>query len=129
MTDNEIIKALESCKRASVNRCEECPYKERITCALELRRDALDLINRQQAEIERLQKVRANILKVMKENISQTETEAIKEFERKIKAHAYYIDTPKEHRVVDEDDIDAVLKEMTEGCETGEIETPPFLWE
>jgi DNA repair exonuclease SbcCD ATPase subunit len=33
-----------------------------------------------QAEIERLKKVRANILKVMKENISQTKSEAIKEF-------------------------------------------------
>jgi DNA repair exonuclease SbcCD ATPase subunit len=37
-----------------------------------------------QAEMERLQKVRANILKVMKENISQTKSEAIKEFAERL---------------------------------------------
>lgn len=62
-------------------------------------RNVPEIINRQQAEIERLtalcteqneeldrlQKVRANILKVMKENISQTKSEAIKEFAERLK--------------------------------------------
>ena len=45
-------------------------------------------------------------------NLDDIKAEAIKEFDRKIKAHAYYIDYPKEHRVVDEDDIDNLVKEM-----------------
>lgn len=39
-----------------------------------------DLINRQKAEIKRLQKIEANILDVMRENIEQTKAEAFKEF-------------------------------------------------
>ena len=74
------------------------------------------------AEIERLLKLISAVKKDLDiaissydKEIADAKTEAIKEFERKIKAHAYYIDSPKEHRVVDGDDIDAVLKEMTEG--------------
>lgn len=65
MTDNEIKKALECCEKLNHNAwsenmkiCkEECPYKA--NCYDEEKNinmitDALDLINRQQAEIERL---------------------------------------------------------------------------
>lgn len=62
------------------------------------------------AEIERYK----GVIKLLEKDVQTAKSEAIKEFEQKIKAHAYYIDVPKEHRVVDEDDIDAVLKEMTE---------------
>ncbi len=54
MTDNEIIKALECC--CGDNGCFGCPYTENHGCRL-LRnpiKDALDLLNRQKAEIERL---------------------------------------------------------------------------
>lgn len=57
MKDNEIIKALECCNRNGS--CSKCPY-DRIRfeserdCASEMTADALDLINRQKAEIERL---------------------------------------------------------------------------
>lgn len=54
MTDNEIIKALECCP-AHI-KCEECPMKQKHNCMSKLNKDALDLINRQKAEIERLQK-------------------------------------------------------------------------
>lgn len=51
MTDNEIIKALECC----MNACKECPFKKYgEECAAKLNKCALDLINRQKAEIERL---------------------------------------------------------------------------
>ena len=59
MTDNEIIKALECCTDDSngVTRCERCPYQttDLDYCIDDLLEQALDLINRQQAEIERLQ--------------------------------------------------------------------------
>ena len=55
MTDNEIIKALERC---STNyNCGDCPYYfDAENCPDPLMNDALDLINRQKAEIERLKK-------------------------------------------------------------------------
>ena len=59
MSDEDIIKALECCKYSVNNKdCENCPYVECETmtgCVGELLEDALDLINRQKAEIERLE--------------------------------------------------------------------------
>ena len=55
MTDKEIIKAL---KKHSMDLCSECKVEKTILCngcISEIQRNALDLINRQQAEIERLQ--------------------------------------------------------------------------
>ena len=55
MTDNEIIKALECCGK-NPPMCSECGYKgrcNRIDCYDYLKRDALNLINRQKAEFER----------------------------------------------------------------------------
>ena len=57
MTDNEIIKALECCSTESV--CDNCPYGG--GCINQnnnthfMAKDALALINRQKAEIERLE--------------------------------------------------------------------------
>lgn len=57
MTDNEIIKALEICSRRNGGLpCEACPaYSISQMCMEDLMSDAFDLINRQKAEIERLQ--------------------------------------------------------------------------
>lgn len=56
MTDNEIIKALEClCWRHS--KCRECPYSPRYEfplCQRQIAKDSLDLIKRQQEDIERL---------------------------------------------------------------------------
>ncbi len=55
MTDKEIIKALETC---ILGDCQGCFYGDtnQRGCTDDLMKNALDLINRQQAEIERLQK-------------------------------------------------------------------------
>ena len=54
MTDNEIIKALECCK---IGNCDDCPFYDiKEDCEVELPEESLDLINRQNAEIERLNK-------------------------------------------------------------------------
>lgn len=50
-TDEEVIKALECCN--SHGKCEQCPYFGKCK---DLEPDVLDLINRQKAEIERLNK-------------------------------------------------------------------------
>ena len=61
MTDTEIIKALECCSKPVIEECcSECPYHlgGQENCH-KLLGDILDLINRQQAEIERLKKLLA----------------------------------------------------------------------
>lgn len=58
MTDEEIIKALECIKSSGLrklNKCGSCKYSKSNACNIwDLLKDALDLINRQKAENERL---------------------------------------------------------------------------
>ena len=56
MTDNEIIKALECCSNGEP--CANCPCQKQCD-ETDLAEIALDLINRKQAEIERLKKILA----------------------------------------------------------------------
>lgn len=67
LTDNDIIKALECCSKTN---CRDCPYIQNgnifdITCSINMAKDALDLINRQNAEIERLQRLGASATRKM----------------------------------------------------------------
>ena len=96
MTDNEIIKAFEHCRKGYLtDDCIECPYVEKYPqCTNNLREDVLDLINRQKAEIERLKAkilVKDNIndyntaqLRTAREELRTAKSEAIKEFARKL---------------------------------------------
>ena len=52
LTDSEIVEALECCNGRG---CEHCPIGGK-DCIHRCRNEAIDLINRQKAEIERLQK-------------------------------------------------------------------------
>ena len=62
MTDNEIIKALECCGNIVDSTCKKCVYHEtyNASCVVRLMRDALDLINRQKAEIKNLNRAIKN---------------------------------------------------------------------
>lgn len=97
MTDEEIIKALECCKVARLNQdCLDlkCPFSTEYGCNIDeedLRNEALDLINRKDAEIERLKKIlenRGEICKVCEgkytEKIKHAKAKAIKEFAEKL---------------------------------------------
>lgn len=53
MTDNEIIKALECCAEDEWRCNNNCPFFEKCSKTL-MAKSSLDIINRQQAEIERL---------------------------------------------------------------------------
>lgn len=73
MTDNEIIKALECCTSEGFV-CSGCPYDTleaqgveytEYDCSWYLRADALDLIERQKAEIERLKDEKDNLIKTI----------------------------------------------------------------
>lgn len=61
MTDSEIIKALECC--ASFSQCTCCGYyEERDRCCVDaVMQDAVAMLKRQQAEIERLEGYAANM--------------------------------------------------------------------
>lgn len=51
-TDEEIMKALECCQSHTITDCRDCPNRASgDNCVNELMRNALDLINRQKAEI------------------------------------------------------------------------------
>lgn len=52
MTDEQIIKALECCIYDTT--CQECPYNELPECISVRHKNLLGLINRQKAEIEKL---------------------------------------------------------------------------
>ena len=77
MTDNEVIKALEHCGAGS---CVGCPLiAEDIHCIGKVTEKAIDLINRQQAEIDILIRKKESLRDEICE--LQTEVERLKEFE------------------------------------------------
>ena len=131
MTDNEIIKALECCIKSkcaydceklgcSAYRTGKCVYVKRAIryedFGIELMKDALDLIERQQAEIERLKgevDMYEEERKYHFEMSKQQTAEAIKEFAEKIMAFYYEFYEVIPSIIVDK--IDNLVKEMTEG--------------
>jgi FtsZ-binding cell division protein ZapB len=123
MTDKEIIKALECC--VINGNCNGCPHykngKPSHECLETACKDALDLINRQQAENKEL-KTENLILSQKRFNIferieftdklkKQAKSEAIKEFADKMKGVIPEIDDTYIERIV-EDYIDNLVKEM-----------------
>ena len=82
MTDNEIIKALECCTDESYENCNECPYSiDTVSCErMKLLEDSLDFINRQKAEIKRLQK-EVNLVSIQFQDLQERYEEAQSEIE------------------------------------------------
>ena len=90
LTDNETKKALECC--TTRDGCKSCPRSYngemcRGDTPTEMIRDALDLINRLEAEVERLQKA-VEVQEIMLSNqdymIKKAKTEAVKEFAERV---------------------------------------------
>ena len=120
MTDNEIIKALECCAYwESDKSCEECPANTYgFSCANKMAKHYLELINRQKAEIERLNKIRAKQANIIGEErgqkyellnkIGKSKSEAIKEF-------AHFIIDRSRNGLIYASDIPDLVKEMAEG--------------
>ena len=97
MTDAEIKKALECCATLDSEGCSKCPLNKKCDAGDEidsLMRLALDLINRQQAEIERLKdEVNCNyeirdkacakldeLEKMVNQSVATTKAEALEQF-------------------------------------------------
>ena len=103
MTDNEIIKALECCSNGEP--CANCPYQKQCD-ETDLAEIALDLINRQQAEIERLKKILAEEEEKYKLCAKRFYKVGVKDFAEKLKS-TYFIDS---ERLCCQ--VDKVFKEM-----------------
>ena len=84
MEDILIIKALECCISGKLRPCDNCPYRNNCRNGVAMKTDALDLINRQKAEIERL-RVDNNYLF---ETMPHMKAEAIKEFWGMVKCYS-----------------------------------------
>ena len=76
-TDEEVIRALELHSKEGEPCLDECPYADKRYCGSKMAKDALDLINRQRAEIEAWETGQ----KALQKNLSQIiRAEAIKDF-------------------------------------------------
>lgn len=64
------------------------------------------MINGEEVEIELTQ-----------EEIAEAKADTARRIQDLLKAHAYHIDFPKWHRVVDEDDIDMICENVMNGRE------------
>ena len=100
MTDEQIKKGLECCRKYPLRECKKCPYLLEMACDNTLKIDLIDLINRQRAEIERFKKIETTVnefwrvlqkftreklkekptLEELLEYIEHARAEAIKEF-------------------------------------------------
>lgn len=125
MTEKEIIEALELCQYGEYN-CDKCPINltsQGEECTDDLRKYALELINRQREEIERLDlsfkfiNAKYNSLLDIAE---KTRAEVIKEFAEKLKEDIRYrIDATGDFELYEVfQDIDNLVKEMA-GADNG----------
>ena len=115
MTDNEIIKALECCSNAEP--CANCPCQKQCD-ETDLAEIALDLINRQKAEIEMLQIKIEGVQEanaILREHIRK----AVKEFAERLKEkQQVFIGHDYTCKFIYLSEIDNLVKEMV-GAESG----------
>lgn len=117
MTDNEIIKALECCAKSNYFACSSCSQKQFLkTCKGVTPRDILDLINRQKAEIDKL---KIEICALSEKRITFPERLKIVKHAREcaIKEFANRLKKIKQMPLITNNDIDTLVKEMTESEE------------
>ena len=148
MTDDEIIKALECCDFTDIKACEECPLYHTFDCSFVIIDKTLDLVNRQNTEIERLKQenkeycednriiayqrnqrdkeIRAlhNQLNGLNFMDKQIKSESVKKFAEKLKDSAdktriKNMETEKVVFYMDEFKLDNLVKEMAEVQENG----------
>ena len=126
MTDNEIIKALECCLDTSPLTCKNCPLfnvtNSTMVCSKIVTKFALDLINRQQKEIVRLEYENEILSKnadtAFQDGLNEAQdlyaeqvkaeikSEAIKEFAERLKKELGF------GHYIQPDQIDNLVKEM-----------------
>lgn len=121
MTDNEIIRCLRHCRAGD---CENCKSLNVCDATFSFHKEALNLINRQKAEIERLQESgkeaiscftrMESLYKIKCKELEVAKSEAIKDFAERLKECSYtYSDIcGYKSTVIDVADIENLVKEM-----------------
>lgn len=115
-TENEILKALETCYNYS--NCDGCQYGKFRTgkglCVDMLHKDTVDLINRQTAEVKALNEVmdklaseNSKLKEELKSIAEASREEAIQDFADSLKYHLSWATEP-----IDEYDIDEMVREL-----------------
>ena len=125
-TDEQIIKALECCSTdVQENPCPKCAFYNKHRCSTLMLNAASDIINRQKAEIERLQN-RNKFLEIEYKNqgnlfwarVQTSNLEAIKKFVERVKETSIGLEIGDDKKlkmtVVSTVAIDNLVKEMTE---------------
>lgn len=136
ITDEDIIKALERCGEIDYAPCDRCIFYKKRDCIVELSENALDLIKRQRAEIERLQEYYKRYYDLTRETkelqdevehardrlllfddaITNAKAEAIKEFAERLKENRTRIFNTIYSEYHFGEIIDTLVKEMTESA-------------
>ena len=123
LTDEEIISSLEVI--AATRNCDECKIRNckwgTCNCSQITANAALDLINRQKAEIEQWKEEAdrwQNAFCKVNEDMPTIKSEAIKEFAERLKEKLQW-DVEFDNKLVFESDIDNLVKEMTKGNNNG----------
>ena len=118
MSDSEIVKALECCsKGVYAEVCEKCTFRNEenkinINCFY-LEKYALDLINRLQAENERLKNNISAMAITLSNSAKATRHEAYKEFAERLEKRLYNdVTLFTQQRYIVVDHIDNLLKEL-----------------
>lgn len=123
MTENEILNALQLCAQPN-SKCTECPYFSHLCadrgCIEENAKDLLDLINRQRAEIERLNSANAEKFRqwdMLAEKTKQHYADLYNEAKNILKAEAYKEFAKKlKEEIRLEDDCDYNCRECCYEC-------------
>lgn len=122
LTDNEIIKALESCNAlVKMRTCKTCPlYTFEGCCTAEMLRQTVDLINRQKEELtknEKIIKAANDLIDCQKKEIErllqklqQPQSEAVKECLDKIELMD--VSESDNYIMVKKNEFDNLVKEM-----------------
>ena len=120
MKDDEIIKALEH-HASHTDECDNCPNAEisATECSRITAENALNLINRQNVEIERLQSMnqaKLDMIRDIRAELKTAKFEAIREFAEKLKYCVNYVHSPIGESVLYDaiETINSLVKEMTE---------------
>ena len=85
MNNRDVIFDLNRCANKDPSFCKECKHRNYgDSCCIQLMKDALDLINRQRAELKGLEKENHRFADIGK-TYSEIKSEAIKEFAERLK--------------------------------------------
>lgn len=128
MTDKEIIQALECCIKLTSD-CDNCPYygyDDDLQCFDMSKRDALNLINRQQAEIESIKKIVGELTYHLRNDMTSV-TRYVKHKKENKPKHLkmqYFNQKHIEYQELAEKAVNNILKYLNENQKLRIVENP-----